>query len=368
MKHVLVIRLSALGDVALMAPLVHDYAVANPGIRFTVAGPPLLQPLFTGMDNVEYLGMKKKQSFIKIYKVLNAVGADTVVDLHKVNRVGFALTLLRLRHLFNFHFRLCALRKGKLTRWLYLHHLYHHPRKPQYQRYDEVFQRAGLRLTPGTSPVSTPLSTWRTPQGELSTAGINSFQRRGVGGEAAIGIAPFSQHQGKIWPWENTCRLVSMLADSGYRVLLFGSKEEAPQLETLENTFNSSPETGEGDHRNAVVEGYVKSLAGKQSFAEELDIIKNLSLMVSMDSSNMHFASVLGVPVVSIWGATHPDFGFYPQRQSRDNALVANLPCQPCSAFGQKACRYGDYRCLAAITPEMVFEKVSGLLSDNVAK
>ena len=116
-----------------MAPLVHDYAVANPGIRFTVAGPPLLQPLFTGMDNVEYLGMKKKQSFIKIYKVLNAVGADTVVDLHKVNRVGFALTLLRLRHLFNFHFRLCALRKGKLTRWLYLHHLYHHPRKPHHR-------------------------------------------------------------------------------------------------------------------------------------------------------------------------------------------------------------------------------------------
>lgn len=349
MKHVLVIRLSALGDVALMAPLVHDYAVANPGIRFTVAGPPLLQPLFTGMDNVEYLGMKKKQSFIKIYKVLNAVGADTVVDLHKVNRVGFALTLLRLRHLFNFHFRLCALRKGKLTRWLYLHHLYHHPRKPQYQRYDEVFQRAELRLTPGTSPVSTPLSKWR-----------------GVGGEAAIGIAPFSQHQGKIWPWENTCRLVSMLADSGYRVLLFGSKEEAPQLESLENKLNSSPKLEEvsTDRRT---EGSVKSLAGKQSFAEELDIIKNLSLMVSMDSSNMHFASVLGVPVVSIWGATHPDFGFYPQQQSRDNALVANLPCQPCSAFGQKACRYGDYRCLAAITPEMVFIRIQQILQKKEA-
>lgn len=329
MKHVLVIRLSALGDVALMAPLLHDYAVANPDIRFTVAGPPLLQPLFSGMGNVEYLGMKKKQSFIKIYKVLNSLGVDTVVDLHKVNRVGFALTLLRLRHLFNFNFRLCALRKGKFSRWLYLHHLYHHPRKPQYQRYDEVFRRAGLRLTPAPSPVSTTPSTWR-----------------GIGSEAIIGVAPFSQHQGKIWPWENTCRLVSMLADRGYRVLLFGSKEEAPQLETIANDN-------------------VKSLAGKQSFAEELDIIKKLSLMVSMDSSNMHFASALGVPVVSIWGATHPDFGFYPPQQDRDNALVANIPCQPCSAFGQKSCRYGDYRCLAAITPEMVFQKIQSILNQN---
>ena len=325
MKHVLVIRLSALGDVALMAPLVHDYAMATPDIRFTVAGPPLLQPLFSGMDNVEYLGLKKKQNFIKIYKVLNAVGADTVVDLHKVNRVGFALTLLRLRHLFNFHFRLCALRKGKFTRWLYLHHWYHQPRKPQYQRYDEVFQRAGL--TKNNCPVTPCLS----PSLPVSSP--------------KIGIAPFSQHKGKIWPWENTCQLVKMLAEHGYQVLLFGSKEEAPQLESLAERYET-----------------VQSLAGKQTFAEELEIIKGLTLMVSMDSANMHFASVLGVPVVSIWGATHPDFGFYPQQQERSNALCANLPCQPCSAFGQKPCKCGDYRCLAAVTPEMVFRKIESLL------
>lgn len=319
MNHVLVIRLSALGDVALMAPLLRDYATANPSLRFTIAGPPLLQPLFTGMDNVEYLGLKKKQSFIKIYRILHAVGADTVVDLHKVNRVGFALTLLSLRHLFNFHFHLYALRKGKINRWLYLHHWNKKPRKPQYQRYDEVFKRAGLSKDDcPVTPCHSPSLTVTPPK---------------------IGIAPFSQHKGKIWPWENTCRLVEMLAAAGYRVLLFGSKEEVPQLESLESE-------------------QVKSLAGKQSFAEELEIIKELSLMVSMDSSNMHFASALGVPVVSIWGATHPDFGFYPPQQSRDNALCANLPCQPCSAFGSKPCRYGDYHCLTAITPERVFDRI----------
>ena len=367
MKHVLVIRLSALGDVALMAPLVHDYATSNPNVLFTVAGPPLLQPLFSGMANVEYLGLKKKQSFIKIYKILNAVGADTVVDLHKVNRVGFALTLLRLRHLFNFHFRLCALRKGKFTRWLYLHHLRTAPRKPQYQRYNEVFQRAGLT----TDKTKLKIEINGSPR-EVST--FNS--------PISIGLAPFSQHKGKIWPWENTCQLVQLLVAAGYRVLLFGSKDEAPQLESLSAQQSksgvveecvtafakpsvSSPKLGEGDRPEGVVEECVTSLAGKQSFSEELDIIKNLSLMVSMDSSNMHFASVLGVPVVSIWGATHPDFGFYPQQQDRANALVANLPCQPCSAFGQKPCRYGDYRCLAAITPEMVFQKIQSILNQN---
>ena len=359
MKHVLVIRLSALGDVALMAPLVHDYATSNPDIRFTVAGPPLLSPLFAGMDNVEYLGLKKKQSFIKIYKILNGVEADTVVDLHKVNRVGFALTLLRLRHLFNFHFRICALRKGKLTRWLYLHHWYRKPRKPQYQRYDEVFRRAGLKNT--QPPKQSNIGSTRSP------TSVQAIKQ-----SVTIGIAPFSQHKGKIWPWENTCRLVRMLSERGYHVLLFGSKEEAPQLESLALsalpllTAPAVPSLREGCPEGGVGYGgggnkdlgQVECLAGKQSFAEELGIIKNLTLMVSMDSSNMHFASALGVPVVSIWGATHPDFGFYPPQQERGNALCANLPCQPCSAFGSKPCRFGDYRCLAAITPEMVFNRI----------
>ena len=77
-----------------------------------------------------------------------------------------------------------------------------------------------------------------------------------------------------------------------------------------------------------------------------------------MDSANMHFASALGVRVVSIWGATHPDFGFYGFGQHRSDALCADLPCQPCSSFGQKPCRYSDHRCLHTITPNQVYDKL----------
>lgn len=336
MKHVLVIRLSALGDVAIMAPLVKDYAEANRDIQFTVAGPPLLEPLFEGEENVHYLGLKKKQSFIKIYRALNVVGADTVVDLHRVNRVGFAIITLRLRHLFNPHFRIFALHKGKVSRWLYLHHWWRHARKPQYERYDDVFRHAGLKS------VNASMRQCVSADAPITNTITQSHTN------AIIGVAPFSQHDGKIWPWEYTERLAMMLAERGYKVLLFGSKEEAPQLEALA-----------ARHEN------ISSVAGKQSFREELEIIKGLRLMVSMDSANMHFATVLGVPVVSIWGATHPDFGFYPHGQNPANALCANLECQPCSAFGQKPCRYGDYRCLRAVTPEMALEKIESLLAEK---
>jgi len=332
-KHVLVIRLSALGDVALMAPVVKAYAVANPGVRFTVAGPPMLQPLFAGEPNVDFLGLKKKQSFVRIYKALDAVGADTVVDLHKVNRVGFAVVLLRLRHLLDLHYRIFALRKGRVSRWLYLHHWRRAPRRPQWQRYDDVFRRAGLKRG-GLALCNDTDRTLPTTHCPLPTK---------------IGVAPFAQHAGKIWPEERTEALVRMLSERGHEVVLFGSKDEAPVLERWARHYRG-----------------VSSMAGRLPFAEELEVIRGLSLMVSMDSANMHFASAVGVPVVSIWGATHPDFGFYGFGQDRSNALCADLPCQPCSAYGSKPCRYGDRRCMEAITPEMVLEKIEAVLKNNI--
>lgn len=324
MKHVLVIRLSALGDVAIMAPLVEMYASANRDIRFTIAGPPLLQPLFEEMPNVEYLGLKKQQSSLKIYRALQAVGADTVIDLHHVNRVGRALFLMRLRHLPDFRFRIYSLRKGRLSRWLFIHHLKTTPRKAQFDRYEEVFTRAGfLQVLYDVGYLYAHVEPTDTVR---------------------IGVAPFAQHKGKIWPLELMRQLVAMLADKGYNVLLFGSKDEAPVLEEW------------------TMDDRIVSVAGKQSFREELEIIKSLTVMISMDSANMHFASALGVPVVSIWGATHPDFGFYGYRQDPNSALCANLPCQPCSAYGKKPCRYGDYRCLHAVTPQMVLSKIEALL------
>ncbi|MBR3783273.1 MAG: glycosyltransferase family 9 protein [Bacteroidales bacterium] len=334
MKHVLVIRLSALGDVAIMKPVVKAYADANPGVRFTVAGPPMLQPLFEGMANVSYLGLKKKQSFVRIYKALDAVGADTVVDLHKVNRVGFAVVLLRLRHLLDLHYRIFALRKGRVSRWLYLHHWRRDPRRPQWQRYDDVFRRAGLKRAES--------GAWRVESGRQLPTTHTPLPTK-------IGVAPFAQHAGKIWPEERTEALVRMLSERGCEVVLFGSKDEAPVLERWARHYRG-----------------VSSMAGRLPFAEELEVIRGLSLMVSMDSANMHFASAVGVPVVSIWGATHPDFGFYGFGQDRANALCADLPCQPCSAYGSKPCRYGDRRCMAAITPEMVLGKIEAMLKNNI--
>lgn len=315
------IRLSALGDVAILVPVLRAVAGANPDVRFTIAAPPILAPLFDDIPNADFLGVKKKQSALAIYRQLKSVGADAVADLHQINRVGRALALLRLDALAHLSpLRVRRIHKGRLSRLLFLRHLRTSPRHPQWQRYLDVFRHLGL----ATPSIQNPEFKNHNPE----------FKNH-------IGLAPFAQHEGKIWPWEHTSALALMLAEHGREVFLFGSQDEAPKLESLA-----------AQHPN------ITSLAGKHTFKEELDIIRSLNVMVSMDSANMHFASALGVRVVSIWGATHPDFGFYGFGQHRSDALCADLPCQPCSSFGQKPCRYSDHRCLLAITPNQVYDKI----------
>ena len=54
-KHIVIIRLSALGDVAIAAPLVRAYAEANPKVTFTMVSQPKMESLFGGIPNLHFI-------------------------------------------------------------------------------------------------------------------------------------------------------------------------------------------------------------------------------------------------------------------------------------------------------------------------
>ncbi len=101
---------------------------------------------------------------------------------------------------------------------------------------------------------------------------------------------------------------------------------------------------------------------------EELILMSHLRVMLSMDSGNMHLASLVNTPVVSIWGATHPYAGFMGWHQSPDNAVQLDMPCRPCSIYGNKPCMRGDFACMKNISPELIVEKVENVLNKNAKK
>jgi len=105
-------------------------------------------------------------------------------------------------------------------------------------------------------------------------------------------------------------------------------------------------------------------MAGKIPFQEELNLISNLDVMLSMDSGNGHIAAILGIPVVTLWGATHPFAGFLPFNQSLDNALVSDrnqYPNLPTSVYGNK--RVAGYEnAMRTILPEQVVARMEDVL------
>ena len=93
--------------------------------------------------------------------------------------------------------------------------------------------------------------------------------------------------------------------------------------------------------------------------------MSHLQVMVSMDSANMHLASLVHTPVVSIWGATHPYAGFMGWNQNPENAVQIDLPCRPCSIYGNKPCMRGDMACMNHISPEDIIQRIVKVIQEK---
>ena len=163
-----------------------------------------------------------------------------------------------------------------------------------------------------------------------------------------IGFSPFSAQQGKTYPTALGREAVRLLAERYDRVFIHsGGGAEAEFAREMERAYPN-----------------VTALFGRVGIDGELDLIANLDCVVAMDSLVMHMASLVATPVVSVWGATHPGLGFFGYGCDPRGILQADMECRPCSVFGNKPCRYGDYRCLYAVTPAMIAERVAEMVGE----
>ena len=319
MKRLLIIRFSALGDVAMLVPIVKQLALAYPNWHITMLSRLQTAPLFKDMpENVHFVGadLKGKHRGIKGLNLLlhdiHHQQFDAIADMHNVLRSKWLCWQMRL-----IGKRVATLRKGRWQKWLLTNTTYNKPLLPTTQRYMRVLQQLGFLFSLAYSSPSQPL-------------------RRGYG------IAPFAAHQGKIYPLDKMEVVVRELAKSGEPIYLFGAgKKEKEILDAWGDKYEN-----------------VYSLVGKYSMDEEIAFMRTLRLMLTMDSANMHLASIVGTRVLSIWGATHPNAGFLGYGQNECDCIQRNdLPCRPCSIYGNRKCKWGDYRCLD-IAPHEIVEKL----------
>ncbi|MDE1192948.1 MAG: glycosyltransferase family 9 protein [Arachidicoccus sp.] len=153
-----------------------------------------------------------------------------------------------------------------------------------------------------------------------------------------IGISPFAQYSYKIYDLKKMEQVLKSLSSKGYSLIIFGGSEEEKVIASK----------WQEEIPNVI------SLIKQCTLSEELAIISNLDIMLSMDSSGMHLASLEGILVISIWGPTHPFAGFLGYGQSLEDCLQIDNPVRPTSVYGNKPCVCGSENCIDLITPEEI--------------
>jgi ADP-heptose:LPS heptosyltransferase len=342
MAKILIIRLSAIGDVAMSLPVLYSAARANPDDTFTLLTQVFLIPVFINRpENVEITGINTfgtEKSFAALWRFARAYSSydfDSVLDLHGVLRTFIIRSLFRLKGKKVFVIDKARKERARLT---HRRRKELRPLRPVTECYADVFRAAGLNYS----------GSFHFLFDSKHPAGLSAIKNLTGPKEGKwIGIAPFAKHPGKIYPLEQMEQVVSILGQSeGVKLFLFGGRGR--EQEILEEWASRYP--------------WATSVAGHCSLADELALMSCLDLLLSMDSANMHFASLTGATVLSIWGATHPYSGFYGYRQSPANIIQTDIPCRPCSIYGQKPCYRGDHACMRQIKPGAIAGKIKNIL------
>lgn len=325
----------------MTVPVLRAFVKQFPDVKLTVISRPFFKPFFDGIPSVEFFEFDEKEKhkgflgLFRLFSDLKKLNVDAFADLHNVLRSRIIGKLFALSGRKTATVDKARADKKALTR---AENKVFRQLPMIYERHVKVFEQLGFSfdlLHPEFPPVQ------KIDSEVLSILGEKK--------QKWIGIAPFGQHQSKVYPLDLMKKVIEDLSkNNDFKIFLFGGKNE---IEILNSLVPKSD--------NVIV------IAGKINFKQELQLISNLDVMLSMDSGNAHIAAMFGINVITLWGNTHPFAGFLPFNQPIENALVSDrekFPKIPTSVYGNKKVEgYEDV--MRTISPETVVEKVKFILN-----
>jgi ADP-heptose:LPS heptosyltransferase len=341
-KHIAVIRLSAMGDVAMTVPVILALVKQHPNVKITLVSRPFFKPFFDTIPNVTFLSVhthhrhKGLLGIYRLYKDLKKEHVEAIADLHNVLRSKI------VRFLFSLSRKSIACTdkgRGEKKALTSLDNKDFRPLKSMIERHVETFKKLGYAIDLSTPVFLKPLDLSESVKEILGDKNCKW-----------IGIAPFAHYKSKTYPSDLMQQVITELSkEKPIKIALFGGGKHEKELldkmaEGLENVYN-----------------FTKVI----SFEEELQLISNLDLMVSMDSGNAHIAAMYGVKTITLWGATHPYAGFMPYNQPMENCLVSDrtqYPLLPTSVYGDKKVE-GYEDAMRTISVNDIIQKINSNLA-----
>ena len=300
-----------LGDVVLTTPLIKSLKKNFPKAHIAFVGRSFIKELLKGFD-IELIPFDKriKESFEMLEKIKDY---HVAISPHISARTALILFFSGIPIRIGFD-------RSELS-WLYTHRIKHRWDMHEVDRNLELLKPLGIKDFE-----------------RLPTLMVDEEEKRRVVEKfnlprEFVVISPFSNFPLKEWSLENWLELIKRI---NLPVVVVG-KERG-------EIFKDSP---------------VINLVGKTNLRELMSVISISKAVISCDSSPVHMANAFGVPAISIYTATSPDYGFYPLK---GYYLKPDLWCSPCSP-NPKRCKTGTQACLNKVRVEDVLEKLELVLS-----
>jgi ADP-heptose:LPS heptosyltransferase len=331
-----------MGDVAMTVPVLLNLLEQHPEVRITILSRPFFKPFFKDLPRTHFFSVDLKErhkgflGLLRLFYDVRKLKIDVVADLHNVLRSKVVRTLFLLTAHKTAYTDKGRKEKKQLTR---LENKEIYPLKNMFERHLSTFVQLGFAIDLSKPNVLPTQTITESITGKII---FDSTKKN-------IGIAPFAQYYSKVYPKDLMQQVVDELASNAdCQLYLFGggNKEIILLKEMKQN------------HQN------VHLVAGALSFEDELTLISNLDVMLSMDSGNAHIAAMFGVKVVTLWGATHPYAGFSPFNQPKENSIVSDrekFPFLPTSVYGNKKVS-GYEEVMRSIAPTAIIEKIKKII------
>jgi ADP-heptose:LPS heptosyltransferase len=319
--NILVIRLSSMGDVILVTPLLsylkeryRDAAVTlvtgAPYASLFADDPRLFQTIALPHDAQSLPG------------ALVAGTWDVVVDLQNSRRSRHLVASLRLAVSTVFFDKL---HWSRLALLLLRQNMYG-PSPGIAARYIRTVSGA---LIP--EPVPTPRLFFSE---EARARALASFNEQ-AGGivRPSIALFPFSAWKNKEWPQDRFVSVGRYFGARGWNVAIFGGPEDTIRADSFRERIGPC----------------CISLAGRLTLHECGALLSHFTLALGNDSGLSHLARATGVKVGVLFGPTTRHFGFYPGGEPPFAVFETPLCCRPCHAHGGNVCLRMSRRCLRSI-------------------
>ncbi len=312
--RLLFIRFSSIGDIVFTTPAIRAAKQQLPGVEIHFLTKPSMKAVTEANPYIDHFHYLERDLSATI-TALQSINFDYVIDLHKNFRTFKIKRALGVP----------ALTYKKLTWQKFLLTNLHWNFMPT----RHITDRCLDTLAPlGIVNDGKGLDYFVPANIQLSPSVLPASHRDGY-----IALVIGASFASKKLPIQ---QLQALCAQLNYPVVLVGGKEDA----------------AEGEEVAAIDKGKIFNACGKFSLHESALIVEQSKTVISHDTGFLYIACAYHKKIVAIWGATSPALQvepYYPSDSEGElyyNAIVPNLPCQPCSNYGTKKCPQGHFACM----------------------